>query len=576
MWRIERRADTDRFNLGRKRTRGGRALAAVLTAALAAPGFASAAEPERISAGFQGAQPNGRSEYPSTNGDGSVVVFKSNASNLIERDGNGFIDVFLFDRVTGAVERVPIRPDTGTDPQAGSFPPVVSDDGRFVAFGSGAVNLVRGDFNLFPDAYLHDRASDDTINISLVIDGNGEGRLGGRVPDFPPSISADGRFVAFTSASAHLAGVDTNETEDVFVYDSESDTVELVTIANLGTATARAANDASAAGVLSPDGNFVAFCSEASNLTTDSPRDIAGIFLRDRGAQETIRLASLSSGQCLQREMMTGVSENADVVAFVSDLQLVGEDVNGVNDVYVWRRGGGVELVSRGQSGAAGNGESSYPGISRDGRFVTFQSSATDLVDAEDGNGSGTDVFVVDVSDGRVRRLTGNGNELSGGDSLSPAISRDGTSVVFQSYARLTEDDENAFADIYAIVNELSFTPTPTETATETPTLLPTETPTLLPSATATRTSSPTATVPEPTRTPTESAMTPTVTVETPTPTGPTSTPVTRTPIIKRKNDDGCGCRVDPKTGRATSQLSWWSLIAPALMLGFRRRRRTL
>lgn len=562
MWRFEPAAET-RTSIP---NRGRRIACAVVAVALAAgtplrP--AAAAEPERITRGIGGTQPNGRSELPATNADGSVIVFKSLASNLIERDDNSRIDVYLFDRVSGVIERVPMSTRTeGRDPLEESFPPAVSDDGRFVAFGSAARNLAIGDFNRFPDAYLHDRASDTTTNISLVIDVNGEGLLGGRVPDLPLSISGDGRFVAFTAASPHIAGVDTNETHDVFVHDSESDSVELITVANLGSPTARAANDISGAGVLSPDGGFVAFCSDASNLTTDSPRDIGGIFLRDRAARQTIRLASLSSGKCLQREFMTSVSDGGDVVVFVSDLALVDEDANGLPDVYAWRRPGEILLLS-----GAGNGTSNFPAVSGNGRLAAFQSTATNLVDDPDSNGAASDVFAYDLNDGRILRLTGNGTEIAPGSSFAPAVSRDGTIIVFQSDARLTADDENNFADIYAIVNELSFTPTPTET--------PTETPTLTASATATNT-------PTPTPTPTTPIIeTPTLT-PTPTPTatsgGITVTPSSPTPTRTGgggggSDNDGCGCRIDPQTGRAASTLPLLTLLPPALLIGLRRRR---
>jgi len=599
MWSFERATETEE-RTHRRRSRTALAaftLAAVAMAAPVAP--TGAAEPARITVGVDASQPNGRSELPATNADGSVIVFKSLAANLIAGDRNGLIDVFVFDRVTGTIERVPRRPDTGNDPLEESFPPVVSADGRFVAFGSAARNLVRGDFNLFPDAYRHDRATETTANLSLVIDINSEGRLGGRVPDIPLSISADGRFVSFTAASAHIAGVDTNETHDVFVYDAETGSTELISVTSLGSPSLRAANDLSGAGVLSPDGNFVAFCSEASNLTRDSTRDIAGIFVRDRAARQTFRIASLSGGNCLQREMMTSISDGAGVIAFVTDLPIDGADNNNLTDVYVWFAGDGrVELVSRNGGGQAGNGASSFPALSGDGRFLTFQSSATDLVDAPDSNGSGSDVFVVDLTDGRIERVTGNGDEVAAGDSLAPSISRDGTVVVFQSNARLTADDTNAFPDIYSIVNELSFTPTPTETATATETVPPASPATAVPS-TPTRSPTqpiPTATVVPPTPTvpvptPTTIVNTPTTVVNTPTPVVNTTTPVVNTPTPSSipatpastptgtsgsgggGGGDGCGCRIDPVTGQASSSLPLLALLPPALLLAVRRRR---
>jgi len=561
--------------------------AVMLVTSLAVP---VAAQIEKISNGIGGQQANGRSELPATNGDGSVIVFKSLASNLIAADNNGKIDVFLFDRVTGVIERVPIRPDTQSDPQEESFPPVVSDDGRFVAFGSAARNLVRGDFNLFPDAYRYDRADGSMLNLSLVIDSNNEGLLGGRVPDLPASISADGRFVAFTSASAHLAGVDANETHDVFVYDTNSATIELITSTSLGTTSERAANALSGAGVISPEGRYVVFCSEATNLTVGSPRDVANIFRRDRETRTTQQIASLAKGNCLQREYMVSVSEDARVVAFVTSLGIDGGDTNQLLDVYVWYADDDrIELVSRATTGAAGNGSSAFPGISRDGRFVTFQSTANNLTDVPDTNNK-ADIFVADLWDGRIARLTGLGGEHIVGDSLAPAISRDGTVVVFQSDAAFTSADTNGLADIFAVVNNLSFTPTPTDTPlpTATPTVTATamSTATLVPSATAVASATTVATATAVasatavmtatpgngggTATPTNGSSGATPTAVASATNGSVGTP-TGTPNLRKSDGDGCGCRIDPETGKAASSLPLLALIGPLLLIGARR-----
>lgn len=566
------------------------AVGVALAAGLVPPALAQI---ERITRGFDGSPSNGRSELPATNADGSVVVFKSLASNLIASDRNNKIDVFLFDRTTGVIERIPARPAAeGSEPLDESFPPVVSDDGRYVAFGSAARNLVLRDFNLFPDAYRYDRAAGSTRNLSLIFDQFGDGVLGGRVPDLPPSITADGRLVAFTSASAFIAGVDSNETHDVFLYDAETRGLELVSSTRLSTAGERAANDLSGAGVLSPEGRFIAFCSAASNLVVGQPREIEGLFLRELATQTTTFVAALAPrassserGSCLRREMMVAVSAEARFIAFTSHFPLDPADTNGRTDVYVWNAAdGSVSLVSATPDGRAGDGPSSFASISSDGRFVAFQSTAADLGDAPDANGR-ADVFVADMVENRVTRLTGVGNEHAQGDSFAPAISRDGVVVVFQSDAAFTAADDNGVADIFAVVNHLSFTPTPTETATATasPTDTPLPTATPLPSQTptqaATATMVATATVaptspPQPTVTHTPDVgagtATPTATPEG-TPDGTNGTP-TPTPDRRSGDSDGCGCRIDPETGRAASSLPVLGLALPALLLGLRRR----
>lgn len=574
-----------------------------------------AAQPfERISRAPDGSDANHRSELPATNADGSVVVFKSLASNLIAADRNGLIDVFLFDRVTGAIERVPRRPDTRDDPVEESYPPVVSDDGRYVAFGSAATNLVRGDFNLFPDAYWYDRATETTRNLSLVMEGR-EGNLGGRVPDLPPSISADGRLVAFTSASAHIAGIDTNETYDVFVADTATGLTELVSSTRLSTTSERAANELSGSGVLSPDGRYVVFCSAATNLTVDQPANREGLFLRDRVEGTTRFLVPVgprtgfsTAGSCMRREMMAAVSDDAQVIAFTSFYGLDAADTNARLDVYVWRAGDeSVALVSQGPQGV-GDGASSFPAISRDGRFVVFHSVASNLTDELDENGA-SDIFVADLWENRMVRLTGRGDEHRAGDSFNPAISRDGTVVAFQSEAVFTEDDRNGVSDIFVGINRLSFTPTPTATspatATPTPMSEASETPTVdpttrTPAASATPTSAPTTVTPAATATfsatgtatgTASATVTPVVTATTPSGNGgSTATPTQTgggggggtptvtatnigTPRSRRGDGDGCGCRVDPDTGRAVSSLPLLALAFPAFLVAARRRR---
>lgn len=553
------------------------ALGASLAASLGSlPATARAQRPEvsLITVGRDGAPANGRSELPTASGDASTIGFKSAASNLIASDNNNSIDVFVYRREDGRIERIPRRTSfPPSDPDGESFPPGLDYSGDVVGFASAARNLVRNDLNQQVDAFAYVRSTERTEILTLVLDEVEEGSLGGRVPDLPVSVSANGILVVFTSGSDFLVDNDRNEVFDVFLYNRDSDETELISVANLGGGGERSGNDLSASGAISGDGNFVVFCSEASNLTTGTPEDFAGIFLRNRLDRTTRQIATLGQRRCLQREFSPAISELGNYVAFTSDLQLDDQDTNGVSDVFVWHDGT-IVRVTEGFDGSPANGPSSFASISANGMFVAFQSSASNLIEGDDNQN--TDVFVVDLIDRRIARAS----ETAGGEDFpaasgAPRISPDGITVVFQSDAPLAPEDVNSFTDIYSVVNVLSFTPTPTPTTpTETPT------PTVAPAtATATRSGTPT---------PTTGNGGPTSTPDN----GGTETPGTATPVGTTPGNGGtatptngggggggggggCSCRIDPSTGRPADPAPWQALLLPAMLLLWRRRSRT-
>lgn len=538
---------------------------AVVGTALLVPAGAIAQRPEvaLISRAADGGQTNGRSELPTVNAEGSIIGFKSAASNLIASDGNGSIDVFLYERDSGTIVRIPGRTSfPPSDPDGESFPPGLDYSGNTVAFGSAARNLVRNDLNQQPDAFVYDRAAARTHILTLVLDEVGEGSLGGRVPDLPVSVNADGNFIVFTSGSDFLVNNDRNEVFDVFLYNRISDEIDLISVANLGGGGERAGNDLSANGAVSGDGNFVVFCSEASNLTSGSPENLAGIFLRNRTDRTTRQIATLSQQRCLRREYSPAISENGAYVAFVSDQQLDVGDDNGVADIFVWNDGT-IVRVSEGLGGAAGNGPSVFPSISANGGFIAFQSSASNLIDGDDNQNA--DVFVTDVVDRRLARAS----ETAGGADFpaasgAPRVSADGVTVVFQSDAPLSPEDQNAFTDIYSVVNILSFTPTPTPT-------VPTATPTMDdPGRTPTATRTPTV---GGSTTPTSETTTPGTTTPQPTTPGGGGTPTATRSGGGGGGGGGCSCRIDPESGLPADGAPWQALLLPAVLLVWRRQR---
>src|SRR5262249_32007494 len=138
------------------------------------------------------------SDAPSVSADGRYVAFHSDATNLVFGDTNGCTDVFVYDRQTGATARVSVASD-GAQGNAGSVDPSVSGDGRFVAFHSAASNLVPGDTNGVTDVFVYDRQTGATARVSVASDGTQ-----GNASSLEPSVSGDGRFVAFYSAASNL------------------------------------------------------------------------------------------------------------------------------------------------------------------------------------------------------------------------------------------------------------------------------------------------------------------------------------------------------------------------------------
>jgi len=168
----------------------------------------------RVSVTSDGSQTaNGWSAVSSLSSDGNVVAFESRASDLVSGDTNGVYDIFVRDRQAGVTSRVSVASD-GAQGNAASQSPSLSADGRYVAFVSQA-SLVSDDTNGMSDIYLHDRQTGQTVRVSIASDGTpGNGNSQGA------ALSADGGYVAFSSSSDNLISSDTNGMEDVFVHDT--------------------------------------------------------------------------------------------------------------------------------------------------------------------------------------------------------------------------------------------------------------------------------------------------------------------------------------------------------------------
>ena len=240
----------------------------------------------RVSVSSAGAQGNGDSSGQSVSADGRYVAFGSNASNLVGGDTNGTTDVFVHDNQTGETTRVSVS-SAGVQGNGASGSPAISADGRYVVFFSLASTLVAGDTNGVSDIFVHDRLTGQTSRVSVSSSG-----LQGNGSSAVPSISADGRVVSFTSVASNLVAGDTNANNDVFVHDLQTGQTTRVSVASGG----GQANDRSVDSHLSADGRYVAFFSFASNLAGGDTSNSSDVFVHDRQTGITTRVDAAANG----------------------------------------------------------------------------------------------------------------------------------------------------------------------------------------------------------------------------------------------------------------------------------------
>ncbi|MPZ51449.1 MAG: hypothetical protein GEU79_01725, partial [Acidimicrobiia bacterium] len=400
-----------------------------------------------------------RSSSPSVSADGRYVAFPSSATNLVEDDNNGASDVFVRDTTTGTTTRVSVD-STGLEGDLASTGPAISPNGRYVAFSSRATNLVPGDDNMSFDIFVHDRQTGTTTAASITSDGTF-----GDKDSVRPSISADGRFIAFRSFAANLVADDTNDTTDVFLHDTATGETTRVSVDSAG----NQGDGSSFEPSITRDGRHVAFYSSASNLVPDDTNDVRDVFLHDHQTEETIRVSHDSDGiQGNDFSVSPSISANGRFIAFVSKATNLADGItNDATDVFVHDRHTGETIrVSVDSAGNEADRNSTGPTISDNGRYVAYFSFATDLV-AGDDNGE-KDVFVHDSVTGETTRVSVDSTGSEGNDqSENQAISGDGRFVAFQSEAsNLVADDTNGEADVF--VHQHLPDPTPPTTTTST------------------------------------------------------------------------------------------------------------
>jgi Tol biopolymer transport system component len=443
------------------------ALAFMSALALVGPGAASAGaaagdqattEFASISTGgVQGNDISGRFAGPAISGNGRVVAFDSIATNLVVGDTNRDDDVFVHDRDAGTTERISVS-TAGKQGNDSSGRPSVDGDGNLIAFDSNADNLVKNDTNPQMDVFVRDRAAGTTKLIDVSSD-----EVQGDGGSNSPSISDDGRYVAFISTSSNLVDGDTNGTNDVFVRDLVAGTTELVSMSSDGVI----GNSSSTFVGISGDGRWVAFSSFASNLVDGDTNDAFDTFIHDRVTGST-QLVSQSTGGDLGNAQSTSptVNGNGRYVVFWSNADnLVANDTNGRSDGFIRDIvAGTTERFSVGDHGQEGDGNTPEPGvrgftasspdITPDGRYITFFSSSANLVDGDTNTcppnfdqfpGKCPDAFVRDRVAGTTVRVNLAPDGTQGNDRTADAVISDDGKVVafFSAAANLVAGDLN-------------------------------------------------------------------------------------------------------------------------------------
>lgn len=329
-----------------------------------------------ISADLQGNPALSAAFEPAMSSDGRYIVFRSATTNLVAGDNNGTFDVFWKDTDGGPLERVNLGPG-GVQGLGGTQTrlPTVSDDGQVIAFVSNQNNLVAGDSNAALDIFVRDRSAGTTSRVSV----DSLGTQANGLSDFPV-VSANGRYVVFSSLASNLVAGDVGGFQDIFRHDRQTGQTILISQSSAGAQ----GNGNSFVSAISADGNRIAFSSAATNLVNGDNNARTDIFVRDvsQGSTTLVSVSSsneLGNGTC----SVPSISADGQIVSFLSgSSNLVAGDSNNLNDVF--RRdltSGLTTLVSvdpDGRQARSPQATVSAGEVSPDGTLVAVETNAQD------------------------------------------------------------------------------------------------------------------------------------------------------------------------------------------------------
>lgn len=289
-------------------------------------------------------------------------------------DSGAASNVWEQNRVTGARKLIDVN-SAGVRGNRVSYAPSLSATGRYAAFTSGARNLVAHDTNGLIDTFLHDRRTGRTVRVSV----GGHGQQGNGRADGFPVISASGRYVIFDSLASNLVKHDTNDVADIFVRDLQQHTTSRVSVSSSG---AQADTRSFEVGGISDDGRFALYDSEADNLVPNDTDMTMDAFVRDRQQHTTTSVSVGPTGtpEGGVDDYPPGISGDGRWIGFASLSSLTPNDTNSVADVFLRdMQTGQTTLESVNSSGTPANGSTFFSAISANGRWIVFTSTATNL-----------------------------------------------------------------------------------------------------------------------------------------------------------------------------------------------------
>ncbi|MCG3136003.1 MAG: hypothetical protein HMLKMBBP_03790 [Planctomycetes bacterium] len=419
------------------------ALAALLGGVAGVAAAAAPATPTRVPNNLQGGPPDDSSSQPVLSKDGRFVAFSSSASDLVEGDTNGQNDVFVLDTETGDVTRVSVS-SAGEESNGSCNNPGISENGRWVLFDSDANNLVPDDTNDAYDVFVHDRKTGVTRRVSVATDGTEASADSDR-----GSMSGKGRWIAFAGDADNLVPDDTNGETDAFLHDLKTGRTIRASVGPDGEEAPDGASDPQT----SKTGRYVAFATRSDEF--GAREGSRAPIVRDmKTGRLTIGAQTHSGGAVGSTVSFWRLASNGKSIAFASggdDVTPAGNPSGQLQVYWMSLRNPSPVLLSRSGAGAPGSGQSIATSISPTGRLVAFRSLSPELVEG-DVNGV-FDIFLAAPSGGDVRAMSRNGDGALGNDhSFTASLSANGKVLAFSSAAtNLDPADTNGNEDIYLV-----------------------------------------------------------------------------------------------------------------------------
>lgn len=402
---------------------------------------------EYVSLSSDGVVANGNSYGSSVSSNGRFIAFTSDADNLVDNDTNGCGDVFVRDTVLNITHMVSIS-SMGTNANDYSNNPSISGDGRYVTFTSYATNLVANDNNCVSDIFIHDLFLRTTTRVSVSIEGEEANS-----DSYSSVINKNGSFIAFSSSASNLVENDTNGYYDIFLYDKIKNTIKRISISNNGIEV----NGDSLEPTISDDGRYIAFSSFANNLVDGDNNGYCDVFIYDQICMITKRVSLSSYGDEANSDSgEPSISDDGRYIAFSSYADNLVSNDKYHQDIFVFDQVLNIiKKVSITSTGEELPNDCYEPSISGDGRYIVFTLGEIRPCIIFSDNFDSYDytyypmIFIRDMVLGTTEILSVSNSGEIAGSSTEPTINNDGRVVAFSSSSPSLSGNEDYLNEVY-------------------------------------------------------------------------------------------------------------------------------